>query len=202
MLKLTLDTNCIVDLDEHRQPAANSLRHLLAAHAAGTVQLRLVADSASEHQRTGSYLAKFGQFHQRLTDLRLDHLEILPAPATLNVAYLAQMVLVGDDEHLLLERIHTLLFPAHPFDFQNALDAASSDGDPERIERKWRNRRLDAEALWCHIKYEGDIFVTTDDNFFKETKKAKLAALGAPLILTPSQTEAHVEGTLRKQLRP
>jgi hypothetical protein len=48
MLKLTLDTNCIVALDENREPAANSLRRLLAAHAAGTAQLRLVANSASE----------------------------------------------------------------------------------------------------------------------------------------------------------
>jgi hypothetical protein len=124
MLKLTLDTNCIMALDELRQPAASSLRHLLAAHAASTVQLRLVADSASEHQCTGTHLENFSQFQQRLTDLHLDHLEILPAPATLDVAYLDQMILVGNDEGLLLERIHAVLFPTHPFEFQSALDAA------------------------------------------------------------------------------
>jgi hypothetical protein len=193
MLKLTLDTNCIVALDENREPAANSLRRLLAAHAAGTAQLRLVANSASERQRTGPYLENFSQFQQRLADLDLDHLEILRPPATLDVAYRDQMVLLGDDELLLLERIHTALFPTHPFELQNAINATPPGSDPEAIERKWRNRRLDAEAMWCHIHYEGDVFVTTDDNFFKETKKPQLAALGAPLILTPSQAEAHVQ---------
>jgi hypothetical protein len=193
MLKLTLDTNCIVALDENREPAANSLRRLLAAHTAGTAQLRLVANSASERQRTGPYLENFSQFQQRLADLHLDHLEILRPPATLDVAYLDQMVLLGDDELLLLERIHTALFPTHPFKLQNAINAAPPGSDPEAIERKWRNRRLDAEAMWCHIHYEGDVFVTTDDNFFKETKKPQLAALGAPLIFTPSQAEAHVQ---------
>lgn len=193
MLKLTLDTNCIVALDENREPAASSLRRLLAAHTAGTVQLRLVANSASERQRTGPYLENFSQFQQRLADLQLDHLEILLPPATLDVAYLDQMVLLGDDEHLLLERIHEALFPTHPFEFQDAVNAAPPGTDLEVIERKWRNRRLDAEAMWCHIHYSGDVFVTTDENFFKETKKPQLAALGARLILTPTQTEAHVE---------
>jgi hypothetical protein len=192
MLKLTLDTNCIVALDENREPAASSLHRLLAAHAAGTVQLRLVANSASERQRTGSYLENFSQFQQRLADLHLDHLEILRPPATLDVAYLNRMVLVGDHDLLLLRRIHTAFFPTLPFELQDAINAAPPGSDPEVIERKWRNRRLDAEAMWCHIHYEGDVFVTTDDNFFKETKKPQLAALGAPLILTPPQAELHV----------
>lgn len=192
MLKLTLDTNCIVALDEQREPAAGALLNLLTAHAAGTVQPRLVACSASERQRPGHYLENFDEFQQRLVNLQLDHLEILRPPATLDVAYLNQMVLIGDDDLLLLERIHEVLFLTHPFDFGAALNAAPPGSDPEAIGRKWRNRRLDVEALWCHIHYEGDAFVTTDDNFFKETKAPQLAALGAPMILTPSQAEAHV----------
>ncbi|OOC53597.1 hypothetical protein NOSIN_07095 [Nocardiopsis sinuspersici] len=111
----------------------------------------------------------------------------------MGVGYLGQMVLIGDDDLILLERIHAVLFPSHPFELQYAIDDAPLGTAQDIVERKWRNRRLDVEAMWCHIHYEGDVFVTTDDNFFKETKKPQLLALGARSILTPLQAEKHVE---------
>lgn len=193
MLKLTLDTNCIYALDENREPDASALRRLLAAHAAGAVQLRLAAISASELQRTGPYLENFNQFQQRLVDLHLDHLEILLPPATLDVGFLDRFLLVEDDDTHLLELIHKVLFPTRPFELQDAIDAAPPGRDRRDVERKWRNGLLDAQAIWCHIHHGGDVFVTVDTNFFKVTKKPKLAALGAPQILNPVQAKAFVQ---------
>jgi len=53
------------------------------------------------------------------------------------------------------------------------------------IEPKWRNAKCDVLALWRHIHFNGDIFITSDKNFHQQRKKAQLVALGAWNILTP-----------------
>lgn len=189
MLKLTLDTNCIVALDERREPAADCLDSLLALHEAGKVNLRLVATSASERQQHGPYLENFSFFQDRLSSLGLEHLEVLLPVMTLDVSYLDHAVLAGEDDITLLQRIHAVLFPDQPYELQEALDRAGPGADRLAVEHKWRNRSLDVQGLWCHIRCGGDIFVTSDRNFIK--KRNRLATLGASLVLTPREAEAH-----------
>ena len=74
-------------------------------------------------------------------------------------------------------RIHEILFPNSPFADS---EAGPSDG-------KWRNRRVDTEALWAHMHNGGSVFVTDDKNFNKPGKKARLARLGAGEILRPKE---------------
>jgi hypothetical protein len=164
MLKFTLDHNCIVALDENRDPEAGCLRSLLAKHEAGTADVRLVATSASERQQKGPYLENFGEFRARLEALGLGHLELLAPVLTVDVSYIDWCIVAGDDDIALLKRIHSVLFAGHPFDLQDALGAAGGRGDVEVVEQKWRRRALDVDALWCHIHYKGDIFVTSDGN--------------------------------------
>ena len=185
MLKFTLDHNCIVDLDEER-PAAPYLRALLARHDAGEVSVRLVATSASERQLSGPYLENFGQFQDRLAVLGLGHLELLAPVFVIGVSYLDWGVAAGPESISLLERIHSVLFPQEAFEFQDVLAAAGPEADTQVIEQKWRRRALDVHALWCHIHYDGDIFVTRDDVFFRQSKRQPLASLGAARILRPS----------------
>jgi hypothetical protein len=185
MLKFTLDHNCIVALDENREPEARCLRSLLAKHEAGTVDVRLVATSASERQQHGPYLKSFGEFRARLTALGLGHLELLAPVLTVDVSYVDWSIVAGEDDVTLLKRIHSVLFGGHPFDLQDALAAAGGWGVGQVIEQKWRRRALDVDALWCHIYYKGDIFVTSDAVFFKQSKREPLAKLGAVRILRP-----------------
>jgi hypothetical protein len=115
-LKLTLDTNCFIDLDENREPSAGCVRSLIALHSAGNVCLRLVGSSASERQRVGPYLTNFAQFKSRLEALEIGHLELLLPPAVFDVSYLDWCVLLGDDDIPLLESIHHALFPGQPYE--------------------------------------------------------------------------------------
>lgn len=189
VLKFTLDHNCIVDLDEGREPRAGCLRSLLARHEAGDAVVRLVAASASERQRNGPYLENFGQFQERLAALGLGHLELLAPVLVVDVSYLDWCVLAGEEDIAFMRQIHGVLFPGHCFDLQDAL--ASADGQPpEVIERKWRNRELDVQALWCHIHYGGDVFVTSDQVFFRKEKREPLARLRAGKILRPCEAVA------------
>ena len=56
--------------------------------------------------------------------------------------------------------------------------------------------KCDVLAMWCHITFGGDIFITSDRNFFRKTKKPHLIALGARDILTPQGAVAKLEATL------
>lgn len=51
--------------------------------------------------------------------------------------------------------------------------------------RKWLNRICDVHGMWCHIYHGNDVFLTTDSNFMKETKRPQLIALGAGSICHP-----------------
>jgi hypothetical protein len=185
VLRFTLDHNCIIDIEEDCQPRAGCLHSLLARHDAGEIDVRLVATSASERQRNGAYLENFGQFQARLAALGLGHLELLAPILVADVSYADWCILAGPDDIALMKRIHTVLFPGSPFDLQDALAAAGGQADPGVIEGKWRNRELDVQALWCHLYYSGDIFVTNDDVFFRKKKQEPLAKLGAATILRP-----------------
>lgn len=189
-MKLTLDTNCIIALDETREPEATCLRSLLHKHNAGKVHLQLIATSASERQSRGPYLDNFSKFRTRLDSLGLGHLPLLVPLMVLDVSYLDWCMLASEDDLLLLEDIHKTLFPGQPYSFQDALAKAGANANPASVEHKWRNRSLDVHALWCHLHYGGDLFVTSDKNFHK--KQRALAKYGSPVILDPCQADIRI----------
>jgi hypothetical protein len=90
----------------------------------------------------------------------------------------------------LLDDIYRTLFPGQPISLQEAISRAGTEADLGAVEHKWRNRELDVHALWCHLHYGGDIFVSSDKNFHK--KKDQLTRFGSPLIFTPCQADARV----------
>lgn len=190
MLKLTLDTNCIIAIDEGREPEASCLRSLVKKHDAGKVHLQLVATSASERQSSGPYLDNFAKFRDRLDAIGLGHLPLLLPLMVLDVSYLDWCILADDQDLVMLREIHNTLFPGQPYEFQDALSIAGESVDLSTVEHKWRNRALDVHALWCHLHNNGDIFVTSDKNF--QRKQAWLARFGSIQILDPCRADALV----------
>jgi hypothetical protein len=69
------------------------------------------------------------------------------------------------------------------------------------MEATWRNHKCDVLAMWCHIHYGGDVFVTTDRNFMKASKQQRLEALGAREIQTPCGALSLVRQTPSAQHR-
>lgn len=68
--------------------------------------------------------------------------------------------------------------------------------DDGQLSHKWLNAKCDVLALWSHIYYGGDIFVTSDENFHKEKKLPHLLHLGAGAILRPYDAAARVEAVI------
>ena len=65
------------------------------------------------------------------------------------------------------------------------------------LNKKWLNSKCDVLSLLCHIYYNGDIFVTRDNNFCKTTKLKELITLGLGYILTPQQTIVKITDVLK-----
>lgn len=108
-LTFTLDTNCIIDLDDSR-PNALHVRRLVEAHPS-RADVAYVAISASEKQKSGTQLGNFSLFKKRLVSLGTGDLTELVPMMYLDVCYLDHGYLVGPEMHELERAISAVLFP-------------------------------------------------------------------------------------------
>jgi hypothetical protein len=179
-MKITFDTNCIIEIDENR-PAAKYLREIVElGETTPNLILQISAISACEKQMDGTFLEKFSHFRERLDKLGMEKVEILCVFMIWGMGFWYDNFLWPTTEMVNLEKsIHYILFPNinHEYD-ESELDVNSKSW------LKWVNAECDILALWSHIYYNGDIFVTLDENFLK-SKKNPLEALGAKMILKP-----------------
>ena len=64
-MRFTLDTNCIIDLEEGSGEASALLR-IVEAHSAGRIIVQVAGISASEGQPGGGYAPTFTPFRDKL----------------------------------------------------------------------------------------------------------------------------------------
>ncbi|SRR5712692_1274046 len=182
-MNLTFDTNCIITLEENR-PAAPDLKTLISLHNSQAINVRVIGISASERKTDHTYASTFTEFQQKIAAVGLGHMEILQPIAYWAITFFDWSIW-ADDRMIDLERaIHNVLFPQDDFNYLDLCNKRGIDPNSSKIDRKWRNRKCDVLAMWCHIYYNGDIFVTEDENF-TTTKMPDLIALGAGDILEP-----------------
>jgi len=186
MTNVTLDTNCIIDLEE-ANPRATSIKELIQMHKDGKINLRVVAISASERKPDGTYASNFAEFQERVAALGLGQADILKPMGYFGVSYW-DWCLWADDEMLgLEEKVHKILFPEIEFSYKEFCRKRGLDLNSGSIDRRWRNAKCDVLALWSHIWHGNGIFVTADNEFHKESKKPYLIAIGAGEILRPDE---------------
>lgn len=171
LYKFTLDTNCLIDVEE-RRAGAKAVRALADAHAAGMAEVAVVAIAASEKQKDGKQLQNFADFEARLSALQLGHLEILNPMLYGGITFWDHSLWVSEPMVVLEKAIHEILFPTIKY-LPEHVEARDDDL------RKWRNAKCDVQAYWAHVYGERDIFVTTDANYYKATKMPRLLAFGA-----------------------
>lgn len=180
-MRVTLDTNAIIDLEENR-PAAPALHQVIDIWRAGKIQLCVSAIAASERYRDKQGDADFGMFERKLLEVGLAGVELLNPPAVWDVTFWDHCVWT-DHVQPLEGQIRQILFPT--------LNVENIPGEPNeerrRLAAKVTNALCDILGMWCHITYHGDIFVTRDGNFHKATKKSRLLTLGARQILNPEE---------------
>lgn len=192
-MKITFDTNCLVDL-ELNEGAVSELRRLVASHDTGQIEISVPGIGASERLTDKTFAENFAVFRQRIQELAKREFEILKPPAYLDLTYLDWAIFGGDATIELERQIHEILFPEIKFKWSDHAETHGLDpnqaADVQHKEWiKWRNRKCDTLALWCHIYYDKDVFVTRDRNFHKTTKKQSLVKLGAKAIQYPSEVD-------------
>jgi hypothetical protein len=184
-MKVTLDTNCLYDLESKADDDA--LKQLVALGSKSGIVIQIPAIAASEKQRDGRQLRDFSIFRERVERLGLGNAELLRPLAYSGMSYIGWAIIIGSESRRLERRIHEVLFPRIAFEARKHCKR-----DDVRGRERWRNAKCDVLAMWCHIRYEGDVFVTRDQDFLKPSKRARLEALGACKIATPEQALAMV----------
>lgn len=185
MLNLTLDHNCIINLETGEGQSA-ALSELIALHRAGVVRVHVGVVSAAENVRGGGE-PSLDAFVQRVERLGLDQLPRVLPEWRLGMTGLDGQLLAADDD--LAARVQAIVHPAIPANYDQF--TAEKGRDPSGpIHRTWRNRICDIDAMLAHIRHGQDIFVTEDRHFLDH--RGALSALGAGRVLTPEETLRHV----------
>lgn len=172
---LLLDTNCLIDLDEGREPRASDLRRIVETFRRGRLELVAAAMSASENAPPGSEKA-FELFTDRLSRIGLADLRLLHPMGYWNVTFWNRALWVNDEMKELEAKIHAILAP-------------NLDMDDDSNHRKWINTKCDVQMVWCHLWHKTDGLITSDGNIL--SKADALAELGATV-----QSPAMVVGEL------
>ena len=172
MNKFTLDTSCIIDLEENR-PNAKYVRKLVQAWKGGRIELAVVAVSASENQRNGTANRSFSAFEQKLEKVGLAGVQHLLPLAKWDVFFWDHALWSDDEMEKLESEIRGILFPS------------VQANPPEDIERNraWRNQLCDVLVAWSHAFHRWDYLVTGDENFHKY--KYELKNVGINEVVYP-----------------
>ncbi len=184
MFTFTLDTNCIIAIDEGRAEAT-AVHALATAHASGGAKVAIVAITASEKQRGGHQLENFLEFQERLVTLKLAHLELLPSIFYFDITFWDCSIPADAAMEALERKIHEVLFPNIEFLWQDYCKVGGFMPSEYKSDHKWLNAKCDVLALWTHVYHRRDVFVTSDQNFHNRAKKSNLIKLGANKIETP-----------------
>ena len=187
MIKFTLDTNCLIDVDENRQAAKFVLR-LLGAFNTSKIDLALVASSASERQKSGEYLESFCKFKIRTKVLGFDGLPILPSLARWDVSFWDNGLWADDESEKREKAIYETLFPGSPYEWSDFAYQNNQDTEDRstKVFSRWLNQIIDAQAYWAHDYAGRDVFVTSDKNFKKRLKGNPL--FKGALIASPKES--------------
>lgn len=178
MLKITLDHNAVIDLEENRADGAY-VRRLVGFCRDGKVSLAIPAIQASENQQ-GPSLEKFEDFEARLSRVGLGSIELLLPVGIWDLTFWDHCLWSSPEWESLITRIHEAMFPGVPPELEKV------------PERKWRNQKCDVLAMASHIIGGRDVFVTRDPDFFRESVRPKLIDLGAGAIARPAEAVALV----------
>lgn len=197
-MRITLDNNCLISL-KNKDGECVEVQALLELHP-DQITLYIPAIAASENQQGAVLRTNFAQFEEFLGEIGCEKCELLNPMFYLSISYLHHAILTDKQMESLERKIHDILFPNIPFLYAEYCKRFGLDPNNGIIDRRWRRIKCDVQAMWCHIHYGNDIFVSQDKNFHKATKKEKLIALGAREILSSSECLSQLKGVIKNSM--
>jgi hypothetical protein len=186
IIKVTLDTNSLIDIEERREGYLDILR-LKDLNNKQKIELRVVAISASEKMIDDQRIRNYSLFEKYIKEIELDELKQLYPFMIWGVTFWGKSINGSSEMTKLEEEIHNILFPKIPYHYKDYCSLHNISYPNDHLDKKWLNSRCDSIVLWSHIYYQGDIFVTRDHNYHKQSKKERLIDLGSKSIVTPKE---------------
>jgi len=170
----TLDSNCIIDLEESRSDAVH-LEQLISLWRSGQVELAVVSVSASENQPAGEAARDYAEFESKLEQVGILNARELAPVGIWDFGYWDHMLWSCEESEKQVDEIKDILFPEVQHD---------PPEDPSE-NSKWRNQMCDVLVAWSHGFHKSDHLVTRDKNFHK--KAQELVNHGIDSIVTPEE---------------
>jgi len=189
-MKLTLDWNCVIEVEECR-PQATYVNELICCHRQKRVEVALLAASASENSKSKRFPGNAEVFKHRISELGWQDLPIVPMPAIIGLSYWNFSYLVGDDEVFKrdMDAIWRAIAPNIPREPSEHLPTGMQMTEvaiqSEALSR-WRNTWCDVISAYSHIHDGRDIFVTNNTRDFQRNSDS-LSRLGMKHICTPAE---------------
>ena len=176
-MRLTIDHNVIIDLAKD-SPNIKRLREVLADERH---QVYVVEIGASEMRKRGIRPNRIDLFEELLEEAGIRRLPRLMPMMIWDVTFWDHSLWADDAMISRSAEIEEILFGESP-----RIDIANATKDSPQS-AAWLNRVCDVQAMWCHLHYKNEVFVTSDRNFHKATKVPRLLAMGAGRISRPEE---------------
>ncbi|OWV40486.1 hypothetical protein CDZ95_21315 [Mameliella alba] len=192
-MRLTLDWNCVIEVEEGRAQAAH-VTDLIRRHRKGKFEVALLAASASENSRSKRFPGNADFFKDRVSALGWNDLPLVPMPGIFGLSYWDFCYSVGDGDKFErdMDALWCVIAPKVPSRPSEHLPSGVSLTD-EAIQSeelsKWRNAWCDVISAYSHIHGGRDVFVTNNTRDFQNNSEA-LLRLGMKHIFTPAETLA------------
>jgi hypothetical protein len=169
-IRITLDHNCLIHISQN----TNIGTHIRTLLNQPDYAFSIVNVGASERCINQDYSNNYESFQKFLNSIGLEGLPRLDPMFIWDFSYWDHCIFVDDLMVKLSEDISHILF-----------NKKSKNSTMFISEKKQRNRLCDIQTMWCHIYYNNDIFLTTDNNFMKISKINRLFNIGAKQIIHP-----------------
>jgi hypothetical protein len=193
-MDVTLDGNCLLDLEAGRSSHADHLAQIRAMADAGALDLRVVAIGASERQPDGVYARDLAEFRARLAAIGLEDATILRPPFQWGIGF-PEWSHWPDPMLKALERqVHAILYDAIDYRWGEFMRSPEAERHPAAAYACWCAARCNVLAMTSHIYAGGDLFISRDERFWWSDAPQRLRRLGAGEILTPREATERLAG--------
>ncbi|WP_068858435.1 hypothetical protein [Perlucidibaca aquatica] len=172
---ITIDRNILIAALKI-EPTSSLVATIFTAHRDGNIAIAISAANRVEYRVGDEHPQTEEQFLHDCSTGGLDNPTLLDYPLDWEMG-LWESSIIDAEGFDLDTRIHAVLFPNLP----NFLSTDQNDKERRRI----RNVRCDVFAIWGHIRFDRDYFITSDQRFLK--RKDALVKLGARGICTPEE---------------
>ncbi len=174
-LRITLDTNCLIDLEE-RRTGYDIIANAIAGAVDRGLSIGVLGISASEKRQKNTAPLGPDELQERLDRHGLGSAEILKPLGFWDVTFWNFCVHGSNETINLHEKIADILFGNSPY-------RHNEPNQSDHYRRKHRNQLCDCQSIWAHVIYDCDVFVTNDKNFLSKAKT--LETVGVKKIIRP-----------------